>query len=266
MSLKLKIMKNLGQIEWPEFNEDRKKPLHLKAMDLEDSVLFHSIERHAKTDARDVDLRHTPFDDCMFLIPIVSGTIEEGNFRTDNHLVRLIQNRADNTTDLIVYWNSGKNLVFKPMMGFTIHDDIDYELVFPTKPITYSDGSVIDIVQDSEHVFVQMERVLREVLWVTMRHERMIIEDPTRRHSFKKKVKPTDAFKYIEYTLDMSKRVRYTRPAHLGGTHASPVEHVRAGTWVTSKTGKRFYRRGTVVNEGSTSGRVEKDYTASLGE
>lgn len=46
---------------------------------------------------------------------------------------------------------------------------------------------------------------------------------------------------------------------HLGGTHASPREHERAGHWRTLQSGKRIRIKALTVNKG-TKGKIEKTY------
>lgn len=46
---------------------------------------------------------------------------------------------------------------------------------------------------------------------------------------------------------------------HLGGTHASPREHERAGHWRTLQNGKRIRIKALTVNKG-TKGKIEKTY------
>ncbi len=72
--------------------------------------------------------------------------------------------------------------------------------------------------------------------------------------------------KYIEYTLDLSRptRRRFVKSPHKGGSHASPCEHKRIGHWRTYKSGKVVRVAGSIVNKGSKTGVVEKDY--SLGK
>lgn len=69
--------------------------------------------------------------------------------------------------------------------------------------------------------------------------------------------------KFIEYTLDLSKPNRkrfYQSKPHQGGSHESPCEHTRRGHMRTYKSGKQVWVKGMVVNKGSKTGKVEKDY------
>ena len=58
--------------------------------------------------------------------------------------------------------------------------------------------------------------------------------------------------------LNHPRRLRYR--GHMGGTHASTVEHTRRGHWRTYKSGKRTFVEDTIVNKGKGTP-VKKVYT-----
>ena len=57
---------------------------------------------------------------------------------------------------------------------------------------------------------------------------------------------------YVEYTIDLTKPITISKPN--GGSHNSPIEHERRGHYRTSKNGKRYFVRSTIVNEGKNGG------------
>ena len=57
---------------------------------------------------------------------------------------------------------------------------------------------------------------------------------------------------YVEYTIDLTKPITISKPK--GGSHNSPIEHERRGHYRTSKNGKRYFVRSTIVNEGKNGG------------
>lgn len=106
----------------------------------------------------------------------------------------------------------------------------------------------------------EINTYLSRALYMLTHYKTEIKSDPTCTHSITSKVNASKRPLYIEYTLDLSKPIT-ERTVAKGGTHASPMEHTRRGHWRTSKLGKRYFVRDTVVNKGSERGKVVKDYT-----
>lgn len=104
--------------------------------------------------------------------------------------------------------------------------------------------------------------LLLGVIYKLQCFERIVKHDPRtslklRRLNFQQKAS------YIEYTIDLSKPVTLSADSK-GGHHASPREHLRRGHYRTSKLGRRYFVKASVVNKGSKAGKIVKAY--NLGE
>ena len=74
-----------------------------------------------------------------------------------------------------------------------------------------------------------------------------------------KRIKKGKAPLYEWTTLQLERKTPELPAAPNGGTHASPRLHQRRGHWVTSKLGKRFWRRESVVGD-PEKGMIFHDY------
>lgn len=98
-----------------------------------------------------------------------------------------------------------------------------------------------------------------EILEVLQGFERTVNDDPRKSFALRK-INPLVRESYVTYILDKTKPIGKPRGEFLGGTHASPKEHVRMGHKRTYASGKEVWVKETIVNEGSPRGKVDKDY------
>ena len=98
-----------------------------------------------------------------------------------------------------------------------------------------------------------------EILEVLQGFERTVNDDPRKSFALRK-LNPLIKETYVTYILDKTKPIGKPRGEFLGGTHASPKEHIRMGHKRTYSSGKEVWVKETIVNEGSPRGKVNKDY------
>lgn len=82
---------------------------------------------------------------------------------------------------------------------------------------------------------------------------------PKHHASNAKRVRKGKAPLYEWTTLELERKTPELPAAPKGGTHASPRLHQRRGHWVTSKLGKKFWRRESVVGD-PEKGMIFHDY------
>lgn len=82
---------------------------------------------------------------------------------------------------------------------------------------------------------------------------------PTGHSSNAKRVRKGKAPLYEWTTVQLERKTPELPAAPAGGTHASPRLHQRRGHWVTSKLGKKFWRRESVVGD-PEKGMIFHDY------
>lgn len=76
-----------------------------------------------------------------------------------------------------------------------------------------------------------------------------------------KRIKKGKAPLYEWRTVQLERKAPELPAAPQGGTHASPRLHQRRGHWATSKLGKKYWRRETVVGK-PENGMIFHDYTS----
>lgn len=89
--------------------------------------------------------------------------------------------------------------------------------------------------------------------------EQPIFHRPTGHSSNAKRVRKGKAPLYEWTTVQLERKTPELPAAPKGGTHASPRLHQRRGHWVTSKLGKKFWRRESVVGD-PEKGMIFHDY------
>lgn len=89
--------------------------------------------------------------------------------------------------------------------------------------------------------------------------EQPVFHRPTGHASNAKRVKRGKAPLYEWTTVQLERKTPELPAAPSGGTHASPRLHQRRGHWATSKLGKKFWRRESVVGD-PTKGMIFHDY------
>lgn len=259
VSIKQKIIKGLRDSDHISIKE-KTHPLYKAAYNVQNAILFHDItitkpQRQSAIGLQDIE--HLPYSDFIVLMDMAihDETGEVGNEK-DAVMVRL--------------WRNGEDIYsgFYYRAQGTKVSQYSYVLigVYKFNPETklFHDQGVLKFTNHKESFAAELEQnfnpQIMEAIYVLSNFQSIVKNDPTSTYAITSKVKVPDRPKYIEYTLDLSKPI--TRPSESkGGTHASPMEHTRRGHYRTSKLGKRYFVRDTVVNKGSKHGKVTKDYT-----
>lgn len=247
-STKLSIMKRLKVGNDLHTNQS----LLSEARDISNSILF--VEVHAlKAEfdvAQNITYQYLPFRDFMFLCDMeVTDDKGEPKLIKDSLLVRMKRIDEDNVRQFIYYRSN-------PSEGYVLLSLCDMDVIYgmrkqiiPTKSVPHIDE------------FLKLAiPIVKHALFTIINFEPMVKNDPTNSFQIKKHVAKPQQDKYLEYTLDMNKsRAKNYGSRKLGGTHASPVEHVRMGHERKYKSGKKVWINDVTVNKGK-GGRIEKDY------
>lgn len=215
---------------------------------VENSVLFTGIS--ANDVPKKISLDNLPFRDFMILVPIlVTDEVDNSEKLGGDMLYRIVS--LKDITLVVVYFKSiiSKHYISVVVVGLKTNDQT---ILFKD---TVDDNAVNDdlIKKNIQSVFNAINEI--------QSYEVVVKKSPGK---FKlSKMKPSERDRHIEYTVDVSKRIRYENDAVSNPERVrdSPCEHERIGTWRQYKNGKRVWVKGTTVCKGSPKGRKEKVYT-----
>lgn len=259
VSIKQKIIKGLRDSDHISIKA-KSHPLYKAAHDVQNAILFHdiTITKREQQNAIDIqDIEHLPYSDFMVLMDMgihhESGTVEN---EKDSVMVRFWRNSGGIFTDFY-YRNAGTKASQYSYILVGLYKFNHETKLFQDQGILKFNNQKVGFADELE---ASLNEQLLQVIYVLSNFQSIVKNDPTSTYAITSKVKALDRPKYIEYTLDLSKPI--TRPSESkGGAHASPMEHTRRGHYRTSKLGKRYFVRDTVVNKGSKRGKIVKDYT-----
>ena len=255
-SIKQKIIKGLAEAKQISQGE-KNHPIYRAAHKLENAILFRDVyitkkERQKAVELKDIE--HLPYSDFMVLL---DSSIEDGSITTtekESILLRLWR-QGDDVYSAFFYRSTGTKASAYSYVLIGV-----YRLDPETKRFKHI--HLLNYVKQRDSFAQDLEDAFNpqvmEVIYILTHFQTEVKSDPTTTHAVSSKVKVVDLPKYIEYTLDLSKPRTVSR--NHGGSHASPMEHTRRGHWRTSKLGKRYFVRDTVVNKGSERGKIVKDY------
>lgn len=251
MSLKKQILDKIMIL--PELISSTSKTTIRDAVTCERSVLFTNVlklnEDIVVPDTVDY-LNNLVFEDIMVMTDCqVAGSediLKNGTvariYRIDETTIGLsLFQIASNTNNYVLFAN------YHLDYG---HQDLHFTLQFGID--TLKEKLANDFV-DQHYV------LLLGVIYKLQSFERIVKFDP--RNSLKlRKLNFQQKATYVEYTIDLSKPTTLMSDSK-GGHHASPREHLRRGHFRTSKQGRRYFVKATVVNKGSKTGKIDKAYT-----
>lgn len=233
-------------------NTDSAKDIFEIAMDLTPSILFLEVHPNPATldDSKHYAFEHLPFPDCMFYCDMVVDNADGTEMIHKRGLLLRVKQMGDKAHLFIYRENNAKKYAFCASGEVQIGTN-NFKLILPavqTKLTAFND-ELLNILLP----------VIKHSLWTITLFVPKLKNDPTKTFSVRKKVKEKDRALFLEYVLDLNKPTNYPKRKSLGGTHASPVEHLRRGHWRTARNGRRFFVEARIINEGK-GGRIEKDY------
>lgn len=204
--------------------------------------------------------QHLPFHDFMIR---GRSNLEDGDVDHNEILVRY-KRLSPTKSRLYVFIEHQKETV--PVV-VAEYDDVltpnEYVTIFPKKNDTPKSsklqGSKISTADLAVLQALSGFRLLSYAAIQLLTYENTCTYTPPSNKLFFKKMSTTERASYVEYTLDLTKKLPKNKRV-LGGTHASPREHVRRGHWRRTRSGERRWIGPVVVNEGSKVGKIEKEY------
>lgn len=249
-SLKKKIMDKLMITQKVKLTTQDKAIL-TDGISVGKSILFSQVHitKKEQAKAQSVGFENLPFNDFMVLADLESHNAETDTSNLIEHGV-LYRIKRLNETQLRVFLYGNRR-----SYEFTIIAALDIDIATGQ----YKRAAPLRDEDWFSEYFEHMMRGVRESIWAITNFQPTGTITPTITFAMKKKIRPEDIPTYIEYTLDLAKAKPYPKSS-LGGSHASPCEHVRRGHWRRLRNGKMHFVEATVVNEGSKRGKVEKDY------
>lgn len=271
-STKLAVEKKLRHIKTSDIYVIAKEFLHeVKFINkgLAATVLFKNVtiddKIRKKASAmfegeRVMDFSRMPFDDVSIMgdLEYFDEKSNEKSIR-DGFILRYTRSKEEDNLIYITQYiklGDGKTWIISNIKGYNT-DDGNFDIVACDKRFKH----FVDRGHENDEHVKSMALALLSMTALLSFEPVKIEQELT--FSERKHVPSGMTGKYIEYTLDLSKPIkkRLWKSAPKGGSHNPPCEHTRRGHTRTYKSGKVVFVKGSVINKGSTSGKVEKDYS-----
>lgn len=250
-SLKKKIMDRL-MVPQQNYLVAKDKEILKESIMVDKSVLFSRVmmSKKHRNKAKEVCWTNLPFPDFMVLADVESYDPETGQSETKkNGMLFRLRKVNDNKVRLYFYGGRSEELGFTCVVVYDVNVQTgELKRVAPAHEETWFNDLI-----------TQVKITIMECLWAITHFQSTSSITPTFTHAMKKKIREQDMSSYVEYTLDLNTAKRYPS-RYLGGTHASPREHVRRGHYRRTRSGNVVFVEAVVVNAGSKRGVVEKDY------
>ena len=281
--LKVKIDKRLNTIKSSDLKiYDKQVTDDIKFLNkgLASSVMFRNVSasvqdrmdliKHLESD-KVIDFSRMPFNDIFFLAPLELHEDDDPNHQAeiieDGMLLRISKGRFVGDVIFVssyVYSRRGDCYISTNFQ--LLHPETNSCRVAGGSKMWHEHFSKLDTDQSLDERLMAV--AFKEAIHAIAILKNIIKFEPIKTEgvltsSEKRHVPSGLVDKYIEYTLDLTKANRkrfYKTKPHQGGSHESPCEHRRRGHERVLKSGKTCWVKGSIVNEGSKTGKVEKDY------
>lgn len=223
----------------------------------------------------DTDILRPPFPCTLIEYSEGGGTLKPGETPSTKRLVMAVD-EGESVALFPAYYSDAYDVWHPPIIYWRIKYGRGFSLS-RTKPKDFMDDDVIEYKEGWKNAFASMKvpisleeyasielRNINQELSVYMdfclamsQYETEIVDqEPDAQAQKLRRIRsksPLFTYKIITIT---GKRKVYTAPK--GGTHASPVTHLRRGHWRHYKSGKRSWVEAALIN--GKDGMVAKDY------